>query len=461
MKANNAVKPLGGRLVMNKFKPGCRILATLLCAALMISGMSDYVFAEADDEGPGFSAFNEVSIDPGTYRRSDYGPGASSAAGDYVVRFKDVSLYAAASDESEVIGILEDGTEVNFLGGPYDEYLNVEVASSGQTGYVKAVYLKGASDIVRGISTYTYDDMLNDILALRDRYPDKVSVDTVGATFDGRSIYHVTMSSGSSEGKKKILIDAGIHAREYANCRLVLEQLENCLKFWDTGTWHGVPYSQLFSGIEFHILPMVNPDGVAISQFGENGIRRNETLTAVRESYQNDLENGRATEDYESYLRTWKANGRGVDINRNFPDGFREGSYQTAPSYASYPGEESVSEVESKALRDMVDRYSPYIIINYHSMGNVLYWDLYDSRYSEQNSLFMETIRQMTGYSVENTSTADGGFLDWVMSGDTACYSVTIETGSTACPMPDEEYAGIWANNAYLLPTIAEFAMDH
>ncbi len=446
---------------MDKFKPASRIIATLLCAVLIISGMSDYAFAEADDEGPGFSAYNEVSMDPSTYRRSVSGPGVSGATGDYAVRFTNVNLYSEPSDSSEVLEVLTDGTQLNFLGGPYDKYLNVTVASTGQTGYVKAVYTKGAADIVRDITTYTYEEMQNDITALRDRYPDKLSVETVGTTSDGRSIYHITMSSGSSAGKKKILIDAGMHAREYANCRLVLEQLENCLKFWDTGTWNGIPYSELFSNIELHILPMVNPDGIAISQFGESGIRTSETLSAVRECYQNDLANGRATDDYASYLRTWKANGRGVDINANFENGFAAGTRQNAPSYASYSGESPVSEAESRALKEMVDRYSPDITINYHSMGNVLYWDLYDSKYSNRNAELLETIRQMTGYSVMAASESDGGFLDWIMSRDVPSYSVTIETGSIACPMPDTEYVNIWVSNAYLLPTLAQFAINH
>ena len=91
--------------------------------------------------------------------------------------------------------------------------------------------------------------------------------------------------------------------------RMLEEYVGNIDTVWPDGT----TYRELFSDMCLYIVPMDNPDGVMISQFGVNG--------AVAESTRNWLY-GFKSAGYS--LTQIKANSNGVDINRNFPVGFGE-----------------------------------------------------------------------------------------------------------------------------------------
>ena len=58
---------------------------------------------------------------------------------------------------------------------------------------------------------YTYDDMERDLKELAEKYPNYVSVDTIGESVEGRALYQAIL--GNKEAKRKILIQAGIHGR--------------------------------------------------------------------------------------------------------------------------------------------------------------------------------------------------------------------------------------------------------
>jgi len=94
--------------------------------------------------------------------------------------------------------------------------------------------------------------------------------------------------------------------------QLTMKQIElYCLNYY-TGMHQKRYYSELFDEVAFHILPMANPDGVTISQFGSKGIR-NKNLRQKIEKICKKYGNGKT-----SYYTNWKANARGVDLNRNF-----------------------------------------------------------------------------------------------------------------------------------------------
>ena len=77
-----------------------------------------------------------------------------------------------------------------------------------------------------------------------------------------------------------------------------------------------------------------------------------------------------------SYYTIWKANARGVDLNRNFNPYWRLlASSQKAPSAFGYKGAGPVSEKESKILVSVVNKKKPTAVISYHAMGRILYWN--------------------------------------------------------------------------------------
>jgi predicted deacylase len=69
----------------------------------------------------------------------------------------------------------------------------------------------------------------------------------------------------------------------------------------------------------------------------------------------------------------WRANGNGVDINRNWSRKF----FRTNPDISdTYGGDHEFSEAETSALRDLVSNFSPEIFVSIHSgfRGILLPW---------------------------------------------------------------------------------------
>lgn len=64
-----------------------------------------------------------------------------------------------------------------------------------------------------------------------------------------------------------------------------------------------------------------------------------------------------------------RKNAHGVDLNRNFPVGWRPSS-DTSSSY--YPGPRPFSEPETRAVRRLARRIEPGIVISYHQPWNVV-----------------------------------------------------------------------------------------
>lgn len=312
--------------------------------------------------------------------------------------------------------------------------------------------------IVKVADKYTYDQMSQDIQKLSARYGSHMKVNVIGTSLDGRNLYEIVV--GNQNAPKHILIHAGIHAREYMTPLLVMKQLEYGLAFYDSGNYNGTPLSQLFNQVAIHYVPMVNPDGISISQFGESGIRSATLRQQIRECYENDKALGRTSATYERYLLYWKADARGTDLNQNFPADWDQVSSSPKPSYGTYKGTSSLSEPESQALANLAMSRNWALTISYHSMGNLIYWDYAGNKVKETSKALADLMASKTGYRLGGSS-GHGGFKDWVQIKDSPIPSVTIEVGSVTCPMPVSEFPAVWQHNKEVWVSAMEFAIQH
>lgn len=373
----------------------------------------------------------------------------------YFVRFagEGLSIYADPSLTGMPVAVLPDSTYVQIVLGPLDWLVKVRVCGTQIEGYTDMRYLKRLDAAVYDPDVYTYEEMVEDIALLQARYPALLHVDITGQSADGRDLYLLTL--GDPNAPQHVLIHAGIHAREHLNPLLVMEQVEQFLDFYGSGYYHEKSYQELFSGIAVHVIPMVNPDGIAISQSGESAIRSPELLELVRACYACDTAERRTSSSYQNYLARWKANARGVDLNRNFPFGFVAGDGVQHSSYAGYQGPAPLSEPETLSLGAVTVLYQPSVIINYHSMGEVAYWDTAENRYKQISRDFTDHMLSLIPYKRMRPGSASGSYLDWIYSLDSPVRSITFETGDVACPLPPSQYPKIWMQHALVLPDVA------
>ncbi len=247
---------------------------------------------------------------------------------------------------------------------------------------------------------YTYEQMTSDISKLKDLYPNMVTTGSIGTTALGRNIPYFTIGNPSSG--HNILIQSTTHAREYIATQVTMKLAEKCL-------YDHVNGDNTLDNVCFYIVPMVNPDGVAIAQFGADSVSDENTKNFV-------IQTGHTNE--------WKANAMGVDINRNFDIGWENLTPKVeGRSFMNYKGDTAVSENETKALVAFASAREYDAFISYHMQGNIIYYDEpgNTSENSLRSTLLAQTISGINGYGLRNLNTAiatdevqQGGFNDWV-----------------------------------------------
>lgn len=298
--------------------------------------------------------------------------------------------------------------------------------------------------VLKEPAMYTYEDMEKDIQVLTKLYPDLVQSDSLGVTPDGRELYHLVI--GDENAGNRIFISAGIHAREYITCQLVMKQAAVFLKNLTTGASYGDrTYEELMTGSAIHVVPMINPDGIAISQFGLDGIRKESVLEQVKEIARMDGQNAGG-----SYLTRWKSNADGVDLNRNFDalwDQYNDGKGH--PSSDHYKGTQPGCEPEAAALIRLTEEEDFSRTVSYHTQGGVIYWYFaQEGELYEKTRNFAGRIAAATGYYTDaNYESLDpAGYKDWAIS-KCGIPSLTIEVGTENSPVPPEQMEEIWIRN--------------
>lgn len=299
---------------------------------------------------------------------------------------------------------------------------------------------------------YTYNKMLDNIEALAQQYPTLVTVKSIGKTMDGRQLYDVILSSNKN-AEKQLVIQGGCHAREYMTSMLVMNQAEDILRNYWTGSYNGKSYMKMLEEYQIHFVPMTNPDGITLSQEGLIGLNNFGTKLRIMRMYTKDRQSGRTNLDLDTYLKKWKANANGVDLNRNFDSDWESNLENPEPCSEKYRGPYPESEFEIQALTSLIDSLpNVQAVISYHSEGSLVYWaygQTGDFRTSCRN--MAEGIRNITGYYLLNGDDFGPGCSNWVAS-QRHIRAATIEIGSGSSPLPYEQYPGIWAKNKNVIP---------
>lgn len=199
--------------------------------------------------------------------------------------------------------------------------------------------------VLNGYNVYGYNSFGNIqdyIEKVAKRHPDIVTLQTMGNSFQGRRMKLVKISADPDAGNPIILIDAGIHAREWvapAMALYIIHRLTNDAK-----------RSEL-NGVDWYIIPVVNPDG---------------------------YEYTRSSSANRMWRKTRSKSGSpclGVDGNRNY--GFKwavSGVSKNPCNQETYAGPQPFSEPETQMVRNVMAANAKRLklYVSLHSYGQYL-----------------------------------------------------------------------------------------
>lgn len=290
-------------------------------------------------------------------------------------------------------------------------------------------------------SKYTYNEMVNDLKLFKSSYSEFLNIKSLGKTADSRNIYEVTL--GNPNAPNQILICGSTHAREYMTTQLIMKQIELYCRYYFTGIYDDNYYSEIFDKTCIHFVPMLNPDGVTISQSGPSAIR-DKKLRANLYTMKKQCGGG------SSFFTRWKANARGVDLNRNYDADDTVHFKNGLPRDNGYCGPYAISEKETKILSKRFLSLKPDAMISYHATGSIIYWNYGQTgKHLKNSKKLFNTAYTLTGYTPVPGVSNGGGFSNWT-SERHYTPSLTIEIGTSACPLPSWEFKGIWKRNRYV-----------
>lgn len=257
------------------------------------------------------------------------------------------------SDENEESSEENSFEETESLSSSEAESTSFEEESSVAETAPYVWSLPAESRIVDYTSPESYSKLSGDVAALSEKYPELITLSSIGKTALEKDIFLLTLGKGS----RKALAVAGIHAREHITVSYILRCVEEYAeKYYSEDGMYDDFYSirDLLDEYTLYIVPNCNPDGSEILTSGGS---------VLFESYKPFV------------LREVKSNANGVDLNRNFPFLWDEINNEIL-SYNTYKfkGPSAASENETKALMNLCEENDFEWMLSFHIQGGCIYW---------------------------------------------------------------------------------------
>lgn len=174
------------------------------------------------------------------------------------------------------------------------------------------------------------------IAAAAARKPGAVEVERIGSTHGNRPIWAFHVQEPDTVAERDVLVFAGIHALEWISTEVAVDLLLELIEAPPRGA-------------RVTVIPLLNPDGRARVEA--------DLLQGIVDRYH-------------------RANGAGVDLNRNFSVNRESTSWwrHLLPGYHATSGDHGLSEPESRALDRLVAREGYDRAASLHAFGGYLYF---------------------------------------------------------------------------------------
>ena len=295
--------------------------------------------------------------------------------------------------------------------------------------------------IVDPFKPYSHKELMQDSVRLFYAYPDFLRVKTIGLSAGKRNIIRLTLG----RGEKKILLCGAHHGREYISASFLMKLAQEYAVYDKNNmVTGGYNAARLLDDFSIDIVPMVNPDGVeiccrALRQAEQAGQIKNMQLIG---------------KDYSE----WKANARGVDLNRQYPCLWeRLQTGVTEPASQGFPGNAPASEPEVRTMMRLCMDYEYILAASFHTKGEEIYYaDSLTDQLLPQAFPIAQKLSALTGYAIhpvsEDPAQYAGGFENWfrMLFGRCAFLIELTPYNHTNIPYNDRHFEKLAWNKAYL-----------
>ncbi|XP_013135531.1 PREDICTED: zinc carboxypeptidase-like [Papilio polytes] len=341
------------------------------------------------------------------------------------VRFDNYALYKIYPENEHHISVLQDlknnedkydfwkdpvisSEYVSILSSPDDKSQLESVLNYNNIKFV--ITQPNIQEIIdqENVATYTRNNLRNmtwtryyDMDSINAWLDDLVSTHSVvtsiigGRSLEGRDIKGIKISHGS--GRRAIVLEGGIHAREWISPTAVCYIIDQLLRSSDRETRAAA------ADFDWYIFPVTNPDGYIFSH---------------------------------QVNRMWRKNRRpiganyGVDLNRNWNNNWLVHGASSNPVRDDYAGLGPFSEPESRSLSSYLLTLQGNIdlYLSFHSFGHLLLLpfgnttdplaNYHDAMNIGRRAMGALSVRHGTKYVTGNIAEAiylaTGGSIDWV-----------------------------------------------
>jgi carboxypeptidase T len=282
-----------------------------------------------------------------------------------------------------------------------------------------------------------YDEVMAKLDALAASAPDLAEVVELGSSLDGRAIEGLRIGNADAPA---VLYTGTMHAREWLATMVAMCVADHFV----SGYGSDAHVTELLDELEIVVVPMLNPDGYAVSWTSDRYWRKN-----TRDGY-------------------------GVDLNRNFGYAWGGDGASGYPYDETFYGDGPFSEPESAALRDFVEGHGGFVAhIDFHSFAQlVLYpWghtydaapdsaDLASIASSMSSAMAVETGYDYTPIQGSDLYPASGVVDDWSY-GEHGMMAFTIELRGNDFVVSPSQIAPACAENVAAALALADWALEH
>lgn len=305
------------------------------------------------------------------------------------------------------------------------------------SSFLYPIEAEAATNIVNPYQTYTYEQMVKDIKKLEKKYPDLIRSKVIGKSEYGRDIYAFSLGKGDAT----VFINGSHHAREWLTTNLVMYMAEQYAKAYK-GKKKIDSYNvqKILNSTTIWFVPMVNPDGVTLQQKGLKAFPKKDHAALIKMNLGS------------KNFKRWKANAKGVDLNRQYDAGWKTIKYSpSGPRYKNYKGKAPHTAKETKAIVKFVEDINPEISVAYHSSGKIIYWNYKQAKKEyERDHQYAKKLRNITGYALvyPGKNPSGGGLTDWfIYKKKRPGFTIEISRYVGETNPPISEFSTAWKEN--------------